>query len=86
MIQLREHRGGLEDSMQTLVLVADRDELVRYCLNVLDMWVINPPFTAKDVHIVEYSPYADHRIGWKRTSLVLIDKWGVFGMTDADPD
>lgn len=78
MIRFREHRGGLAESMATLVELEDRDALVAYVQKLLR------PFTDVRPEQVEVKPYsgADPRIGWARTLVVTVEGYGVIGFAD----
>lgn len=81
-MKFRQHRGSLADSMDTLTLLPDRAALIVHC-----RWLLAPfnvSFRDDQLSIVAYS--ADPRIGWDPQSVVLIDGYGLIGMTDTPPD
>lgn len=77
MTKVRQHRGNLSDSMETVCEVQDFDQLLAVVRESLE------PFgqivSAETVHVEPYT--WDARIGWE-THLVTIDGYGVWGMTD----
>ena len=77
MSRFREHRGGLSDSLDTTINVANRGELVDYIQRTLGCWGldINP----EDVEIAPYG--YDSRINWD-AHIVTVKDYGVFGFTD----
>ncbi|UTC29743.1 hypothetical protein BAJUN_01130 [Bajunvirus bajun] len=76
MIQYREHRGGLAESMETLKTFADRDELIRHVLSAVRPY--NPHVEPADVRVIAYHPRPDSRTGWERTNMVQVagQPWG----------
>lgn len=80
-MRFREHRGGLSESMKTIIEVADQAALLDHIRKLAQPWPTFPPVTPKTVHI---KPYGwDGRIGWE-TYIVTLDGYGVLGFTDAD--
>lgn len=77
MIKFREHRGPLEESMKTVRVIADRNELVALLRNVFS----SSEFFDGDVQIHPYR--FDPRIGWN-THIVTIKGVGVAGFTDGN--
>lgn len=79
-MKFREHRGGLSESLATMVTLADRPALVEHCrgLNLVGC----PTFDYSDLRIETHSG-ADSRIGWKETFIVSIDGFGFIGFTDS---
>ena len=78
-MKFREHRGGLDESMATLVEVPDRAALLEYLRKLAEPWPTFPPISSETVHI---EPYIwDSRIGWN-THIVTLDGYGVVGFTD----
>ncbi len=78
-MKYREHRGGLSESMETVVEVSDREALLEHIRKVAQAWPTFPPVTTETVHI---RPYGwDERIGWD-THIVTLDGYGVLGFTD----
>jgi hypothetical protein len=75
--KVREHRGTLDESMETMFDVVDFDQLVRAVQRTLERY--GQTVTAEMVHV---EPYGwDGRIGWN-THVVLVDGYGVWGMTN----
>ena len=77
MTLVREHRGSLADSMETVRPVRDRDELVAVIRESL------APFgCVVDEAQIDVEPYCvDSRIGWD-TYLISIKNYGVWGMAN----
>ena len=78
-MKFREHRGGLGESMKTVVEVADFAALLTHMRKLAQPWPTMPPINATTVHIIPY--LYDARIGWD-TYLVRLDGYGPFGFTD----
>lgn len=80
MTQIREHRGGLAESMATVRTVADRAELLKVVRESFAVFSVSGIHVEPDMLIVE--PYAkDERIGWD-TYLISVKGYGVWGMSD----
>lgn len=75
VVQFREHRGSLTDSMETLQTFKTKADLVRYLQGA-----VNPEIEASDLEIEEYAG-PDPRIGWMMTYIVLLDGMPI-GFTD----
>jgi hypothetical protein len=77
-MKFREHRGGLGESMATVIeLPAEHAALVAHCAMLLDKWYFE--FKPEELHV---EPYAfDPRISWD-SYIVTIDRYGVMGFTD----
>lgn len=74
---VREHRGSLADSMETVREVKDREELLAIIQSQL-----RPFGVAVDAQQLHIDPYAyDSRISWD-THLITIDGYGVWGMAN----
>ncbi len=74
---VREHRGGLADSMATVQAVRDMAHLV-----VIIARTLVPDGVAVRWEQVHVEPYVyDDRIGWN-THLITIDGHGVWGMAN----
>ena len=78
----REHRGGLEESMATCIILPSRHALLLHIRKLL------LPFGVyvKDekLHIREYNGgRGDNRIGWRALYVVTLDDYGVVGWTNA---
>ena len=82
-MKFRQHRGGLAESMETVVEIKNRDELVGYLRGILWQWPTAPPVSDETI---EVRPYADgggdDRIGWKKVYIVTLKDYGVLGWTD----
>jgi hypothetical protein len=77
-MKFREHKGGLDESMDTVVEVADRDALVQHVRKLMAPW----GFELDDSKL-KVKPYAkDDRIGWPDTHLVTLEGYGVLGYTN----
>lgn len=84
-MRFREHRGQLADSMETLVTVEDRAELVEHCKKLLEPysgWVDFWKIRTDELEIKPYMDRPDTRIGWDKTYIVTIPGYGVMGFTD----
>jgi len=77
-MKFREHRGGLEESMKTVVDVADRAALEAHVRALLEPFYIDVPDGS--LRCVDMKRI-DSRIGW-RTHLISLPGYGVVGMTD----
>lgn len=77
-MKFREHRGGLNESMQTVVELPDRAALVAYVDKLLQ------PFYVESVaERLLIEPYGrDPRIGWEQLYIVKLPGYGVVGFTD----
>jgi hypothetical protein len=74
---VREHRGGLDESMKTVRPVRDREHLVEIIRESLGLYskVIEP-------EQISVEPYVfDSRIGWD-TYIIEIKGYGVWGMAN----
>lgn len=81
-MKLREHRGGLAESMETAVEIGDSmAELESFVREKL-----KPHGVDVTEGMVRVEPYfgIDPRNGW-HTHIVTIDGYGVFGFTDCQP-
>jgi hypothetical protein len=79
-MKFREHKGGLEDSMATVVELKDRDELNWHIAKLLAPWdrIVLPTM----IHAEAYG--YDPRVDWV-TWLITVDGYGVVGYTDGEP-
>jgi hypothetical protein len=84
-MKFRQHRGGLQESMATVVEVADKTALIGFLRTIFDHWHKELPaehFPRIDHDTVHIKPYEyDERIQWD-THIVLIDHYGPIGFTD----
>jgi len=81
MAKFRYHRGGLRESMETIIEVSGKQDLVDKFLK--DEWIslYNPTLDT-----VQVKPYSyDDRIKWD-THIVTLTEWGVVGFTDGPLD
>lgn len=79
-MRFRLHRGGLSESMATLVVMeATLEKLVEY-LSTLS------PFDVPPVNSIQVDPYSgpDKRIGWDATFIVIVNGHPI-GFTDEMP-
>lgn len=58
----REHRGGLADSMDTVVELESKDQLEKLILSKLDKWGKSGQHMIGDMTVEPYG--FDDRIGW----------------------
>lgn len=77
-MKFREHRGGLNESMMTLVELPDRPALVAHVEKLLR------PYYFQEVDSrLRVDPYGrDTRIGWENLHIVILKGYGVVGFTD----
>ncbi|MFZ2509085.1 MAG: hypothetical protein WAW79_11515 [Steroidobacteraceae bacterium] len=78
-MQFREHRGSLDNSMETVVELADHAALMDHLRALAKPWPTFPPINEKTVSVVPYC--RDERIGWD-THIVRLVGYGVLGYTD----
>ncbi len=78
-MKFREHRGGLEESLKTVVEVNSLAELEAH---ILKIWY---PFGLDSVELTftKYTPDGDSRIDWKELYLVMDSLVGVVGWSDS---
>lgn len=80
-MKFREHRGGLAESMATVVEVADRAALVAHVKGLLTPFAFGGDIGA-GLDVRPYDPLRlDERIGWY-THIVTLEGYGVLGFTD----
>jgi hypothetical protein len=73
MINFREHRGSLGDSMRTAIVLDNREEVVAHIANLLR------PYCVIKSEDVSFKPYGyDPRIDWQ-TLIVSVKDYGVVG-------
>jgi hypothetical protein len=77
-MRLRENRATIQDSLATTLEVEDRDQLVRHIFNTLGKKGV--VVTDEMVHVTHYG--FDERIDWDE-HIIVVDRFGVFGFTDA---
>jgi hypothetical protein len=79
-MKLREHRGGLAESMETTIEIVANMRALREHINK----ELSPNLVVTE-GMLHVEPYGfDDRIKW-HTFIVTIDGYGVFGFTDAMP-
>jgi hypothetical protein len=78
-VKFREHRGGLSESMATVIDVADRRALVAYVARQLEPFYFTPAEVDAGLAVEPYM--YDSRIGWD-THIVTLKRYGVLGFTD----
>jgi hypothetical protein len=76
-MKFREHRGGLDASMATVVEFQNRAELLEHCQVLLGPY----KFLFSDPHLQIFPYVHDNRIGWD-THIVIIQGYGPIGFTD----
>lgn len=79
-MKFRQHRGGLDESMETVVELADRTALIAHCRALLAPWPTAPEVTEQTLKVSAYG--YDPRIQWD-THLVFLEGYGVMGYTDS---
>lgn len=79
MTRLREHRGNLYDSLETIVVIQNRADLVSHIRDALARFSV-----IIDADAVSIEPYAadDRAVGWEDTHVVTVKEYGVYGFTD----
>jgi hypothetical protein len=80
-MKFREHRGQLEDSLETMVELADNDALWAHIRNLLRPY----DFEVTMISTILYLDKPDERIGWPETYIVKVAGYGVIGFTDEIP-
>jgi hypothetical protein len=88
MTRFREHRGGLAESMETMVYMTTMAELKAHCRQKL--WNFDVPENNLRFDEIKVEPYGTHcwpdeRIGWLETWIVTMPGYGVLGFTDGEP-
>jgi hypothetical protein len=78
-MKFREHRGGLDDSLATTVMLADKAALIAHVTHLLEAYPGAPPVTESTFH-VKHLIY-DQRCDWD-TFICTLDDYGVVGFTD----
>ena len=77
-MKFREHRGGLAESMETVVELDSRGKFLEYFKHL----ILKSGFDGGTLSFSEYG--YDKRIGWN-TYLVCLEGYGVLGMLDGPP-
>lgn len=73
MTQFRYHRGSLEDSMSTVMVVMSKTEL--FCRLKPSLQKVCRITELSDLDIQPYDPHPDLRINWPSTWIVLAKGW-----------
>jgi hypothetical protein len=81
MVKFREHRGGLAESMATLVNCDGRAALVTHIQHLLECYGLK--VTDSDVKVTIYGTSGDARIGWEKVYVVTVQGYGVIGFADS---
>lgn len=76
-MKFREHRGQLADSMETCIDLPDRESLIDHLYRNFCA-----PLPFDQIEVKPYDEEPDTRIGWSRTYIVTLEKFGVIGFTD----
>lgn len=79
-MRFREHRGGLAESMDTLIEVDSKRALVAHIQGLLAPYRVI--VTDGDVSAALYGSSGDARIGWARVYVVTVRGYGVIGFSD----
>jgi hypothetical protein len=74
-MKIREHRGGLDEAMQTVAEIEPTLEAITAEISSK----IKRPVTPGSVHLRSIG--FDRRTQWD-THIVTVDDWGVYGFTD----
>lgn len=77
-MKFRQHRGGIKESMETEVILQNKEELIEHCLKVIPI-----SFKPEELKVELYSSLPDSRIGWDVTYIVTLERGGVLGFTDS---
>jgi hypothetical protein len=88
-MKYRDHRGGLAESLATMVdLPATRKALIAHLATT---WPFTQGLSGLDakrlaeIKVERYHERGDERIGWKEVWIVILPDFGVLGFTDGDP-
>lgn len=80
-MKFRQHYGRtIDDSMETVVEVADYAALLDHLRALAAPWPTFPPINEKTISIKKY--WRDERIGWLDQHIVTLVDYGVLGYTD----
>lgn len=81
-MMLREHRGSLNESMETAVEVSNtRSALYAHISPILRKFGFE--FKPEALNVNLFHAFADNRIGWSTTYIVKIEGYGVFGFCNS---
>lgn len=81
MIKFREHRGSLDDSMETVIELEGKPELVDIVKNCLNGYGHDLLINKETIRIEPYG--YDKRINWD-TYIITLDGYGVFGFANGE--
>lgn len=79
-MRFRQHRGGLSDSLETVVHIDNRAALLEHLAALLAPFYFDKERIDKGLKIEPYGGI-DARIGWN-TYIVTLERYGVLGFTD----
>lgn len=83
-MRFREHRGTIEDSLDTLVELPDRDALVKHLITIWgELLKLSPAIDFGKVVVSPYRKSYDHRSDWAQTYIVAVPGVGPVGYTDS---
>ena len=81
-MKIREHRGSLAESMETVCEIEPTLEAVVDHMHADKGWPgLYAKVTPETVRVEKYGSGTDPRIGWN-THIVTIEGYGVYGFTD----
>lgn len=80
-MKFREHRGSLGASMDTMVELETRAQLIDHVKKMYSTFVHG--FNFDDIVVEPYYMTPDSRCGWEQTYVVRLDGFGVIGFTDS---
>lgn len=80
-MRFREHRGGLAESMETMVVVDGKKGLVAHIQKLLKPYSV--AVADSDVAASLYGSSGDQRIGWEKVYVVTVKGYGVIGFSDS---
>ena len=80
-MRFREHRGSADEAMKTLIVLKDRDALVKHCQALLEPFAFH--FEPEDLEVNLYYSFPDVNSRWEKTYVVTIKKCGAIGFTDS---
>jgi len=79
-MKFRQHRGGLDESMSTLIEIHSKEELIIHCKKAFP-YLCN--IDEDHLSIKKYCDKPDERIGWDKTFIVILQDQGPLGFTDS---
>ena len=88
-MKYRDHRGGLAQSLATMVeLSTTREALIAHLATT---WPFRQGLAdlgadrLAEIKVERYYEGGDERIGWKEVWIVILPDFGVLGFTDGEP-